>query len=338
MDLALFIIVYTAAIGGFGYICCTGDPDKPGCVNTMNRVISRDSIECIRWVLFKAVGTRGVEAYDSFEEYLCWRANPLLQAFYLVMILGGFWAFIALGLPFVECSELIPCVPAERAAGVCPFLPSWHRTTAYLAMTVCLASWVVCCLSDPGYADETSPLEVYCYEWDGYVHSRKVVVGTDRLLQPARSSFCRLTNKVVLRFDHYCPWIKNVVGERNYRYFVGFLMLHWLTLGYASWGTALMVLGRLEEEKFWHRERGLAQIYDPVTAIPRVITWTEVGRVMLMLENKVMLLCMFCGFLSFVIFLFWAYHVHLVCCNMTTNESIKLGRVRKHCVFGSCFS
>lgn len=266
-------------------------------------------------------------ADDGLEEWLCWSANPLLQLFYLVLILGGFSSFITFGLPFVECSELVPCIPLERAAGTCPFLSSWHRATAYATMATCLLSWAFCCLSDPGYADEKSPMDVYCYEWDGFVHTRKVCAGTDRLLRPARSSFCRYSNRMVLRFDHFCPWIKNAVGENNYRYFLFFLMMHWFTLGYAAWGTGKMLLGRLEEERYWHRDQGRSQIYDPQTGLPRMISWSEVFRVMLMLENKVMLLCIFCSFLSFVIFLFWAYHIYLTCCNITTNESVKRGRV-----------
>ena len=265
---------------------------------------------------------------DNFEEWLCWQANPLLQFFYLAMILGGFGSFILVGLPFVACSDLMPCIPPAREQGTCPFLAPWHRVTAYVTMAICLGSWVLCSYSDPGYADEKSPMKVYCYKFDGFVHARKESPGTPRLLRPARASFCRYSNKLVLRFDHFCPWIKNAVGENNYRYFLFFLMLHWFTLGYAAWGTGMMALGRLQEEKFWHYEKGLSQIYDPQTGIPRMITWSEAVRVVLMLENRIMLLCIFCGFLSFVIFLFWAYHMYITSINMTTNETIKRGRVR----------
>ena len=51
-------------------------------------------------------------------------------------------------------------------------------------------------------------------------------------------------------------------------------------------------------------------------------------RVMLMIENKIALLSVFCFFLAIVVWLFWAYHMWLTANNLTTNESIKRGRVR----------
>ena len=38
-----------------------------------------------------------------------------------------------------------------------------------------------------------------------------------------RSHYDHVTHKLVLNMDHYCPWMFNVVGFANYRYFVLFL-------------------------------------------------------------------------------------------------------------------
>lgn len=47
--------------------------------------------------------------------------------------------------------------------------------------------------------------------------------------KPPRAHYDRVTRKLVLKMDHYCPWMFNVVGWRNYRYF--FLFLLWLWTG-----------------------------------------------------------------------------------------------------------
>ncbi|XP_075471713.1 uncharacterized protein LOC142503430 isoform X2 [Ascaphus truei] len=46
---------------------------------------------------------------------------------------------------------------------------------------------------------------------------------TCRLVKPFRSKHCRVTNRCVSHFDHYCPYIYNDVGHHNRTYFVGFL-------------------------------------------------------------------------------------------------------------------
>ncbi len=49
------------------------------------------------------------------------------------------------------------------------------------------------------------------YEYDGVLYTRKRCP-TMRLPCPARSKFCRITNRRVARFDHFCGWMNNDIG------------------------------------------------------------------------------------------------------------------------------
>lgn len=63
--------------------------------------------------------------------------------------------------------------------------------------------------------------------WDGSWHMLCIQC---KRVRPPRSKYCKVSKRCVARFDHYCPWIGNAVGEKNHRDFVIFLMLETIAM------------------------------------------------------------------------------------------------------------
>ena len=38
--------------------------------------------------------------------------------------------------------------------------------------------------------------------------------------RPPRAAHCKIIDRCVLRYDHYCPWIRQTVGNGNYQWFI----------------------------------------------------------------------------------------------------------------------
>ena len=131
------------------------------------------------------------------------------------------------------------------------------------------------------------------------VRTHIVVDGMRYELAAFRAKFSRFTDSCIEHFDHYCPWIGNAVGKRNYRWFV-FFVTSVLFLSIAMCGTCVtdLVLIYLADESV------------PLASI---------------VKRNIVSVCLasYAFLLSLSLLGLWFFHMRAVCSNETTNEHLK---------------
>jgi len=125
---------------------------------------------------------------------------------------------------------------------------------------------------------------------------------TCSIFRPPRSTHCSVCNNCVRRFDHHCPWIGNCIGERNYNYFLWFVMSVSLLTVYATVVCIVEVIVLSVQSDY----SGFLAFLDALSRAP---------------VNLII------AFFTFIVFGFVTslacFHWYLIWKNQTTNETLK---------------
>lgn len=132
---------------------------------------------------------------------------------------------------------------------------------------------------------------------------------TCRLWRPPRAKHCRYCGACVLKLDHHCPWIGTCVGERNYKYFFGFLSS--VTI-YCALVFAFTIMHLVEESVSTATDNGRDKT-DWMSYFDKALYRYPVSLV----------LAFFCAFVFLSLCSLALYHAHLIAIAQTTNENIK---------------
>jgi len=129
------------------------------------------------------------------------------------------------------------------------YISGWHRYFSIVAVAVGAILFVLTSFSDPGTVTaENVSQYVSAYPYDNVIFVEKEC-STCKIPRPARAKHCRICDKCFARFDHHCGWMNNCIGEKNTRYFVAFLVWHFLICVYGAVVLALILAGELKEKK-----------------------------------------------------------------------------------------
>lgn len=247
-------------------------------------------------------GSKGTNVILSVENFCCDRPNPILQVVYLAII-GATYYFVV--------QSTFSYIPGYYISGV-------HRYTSLLAVGVGVVLFLLTSFSDPGTVKaENVSKYLSAYPYDNIIYSEKEC-STCRIPKPARSKHCSICDRCVARFDHHCGWMNNCIGERNTRFFMAFLLWHFLLCIYGTVAIGLVLAGRLKELKVIHILTVYYGIENSFASLaPHVVQW------LLGSYNTQLLLMVFLAIVSLLLAGFFSYHANLCFTNTTTNETFK---------------
>ena len=129
---------------------------------------------------------------------------------------------------------------------------------------------------------------------------RIVLFGRRYQLVQMRAKFCRETGTCIENFDHYCPWVGNAVGCRNYRFFV-------LFVAFANLVAVLVLTSSAMKVYFTMLKDGKQLPFAMAIALEPAASGLVIYTTVILLSVGGLLL----------------YHVSLISSNMTTNEKMK---------------
>jgi palmitoyltransferase len=262
------------------------------------------------WVQVKRLGPKlcGKAMFRkcaSCSDWLWNKPNPVMQIFYLILVVGG--------------SSMMMYSGFEHLPG--PYLSSIHLYT--------FPAWLAFVVGFFFFTSRSNPGRVTKENWELYnsiFPCDNVIYGpgfckTCRHPKIPRAKHCSICGYDSARHDHHCPWINNCVGLLNLRYFLMFLLFTGMLINYVSYLSGFILLGMVEENGLWY--------YRDMEGLIQETPKGYIFQYLVYMAVPIVALFMFTVFIGLVVYGFLGYHLWLICRGTTTNETFKWSAVHR---------
>ncbi|CDW87623.1 dhhc zinc finger domain containing protein [Stylonychia lemnae] len=258
----------------------------------------------LRSVGAKICGQRFVDRVERMITWICFSTNPLIQILYCFLAGGGFYIYVKIGF-----NRFIPG----------PYVDNYHKTTGTIIMIICYISFIFASWTNPGVIKKTNVKDaIRRFDYDGILFKKGEECRTCKIPKPARSKHCSMCNVCVQKFDHHCIWLNRCVGYYNYRYFLIFIFSHAVICTYGAVIGCLIFYGIIEEQNLFK-----AQFKNLKTGESISPSLYIVCRWLFDQETPFAFVTILCIVMSFMLTLFFLYHLYMATSGTTTNERSK---------------
>jgi hypothetical protein len=230
------------------------------------------------------------------------------QIIYLVVVLGSWSIVFAYGYPEIEKSG---------------YVSSSHQWIGYAVFVACMASWYYACHVGPGNVTARTISLFDHYEYDNVLYSDKLCP-TLKIRKIARSKYDRSSQRHAPRFDHYCSWLNQAVGERNYRWFLLFLAVHVFMCWYGTWVMASVMYGEILEKDLLN-----ATFFNVGTGVEVKADFVIVFHYIFRRHFQLCGVLLLMSVMGATLGIFLGFHLYITSLNMTTNEYFKWRSVKR---------
>jgi palmitoyltransferase ZDHHC4 len=183
------------------YFCVCADPSQSPTAHYLTITLPK-----LFWTTLAQV--LGPKAFDTVSYVL----DRALLLFYVIIVYGSWSVIFAYVYPWIGRQD---------------YLPHYHRIVGIVVFVACVISWRIVHTSSPGIITAETVDWYDHFPYDGLLYESGRTCPTRHVPKLARSKFDRhLYGENIPRFDHFCGWVHNSIGEENYRWFLLFLVIH----------------------------------------------------------------------------------------------------------------
>jgi palmitoyltransferase ZDHHC4 len=299
VTLAVSLTCYVAFLVAVLWFCVFADPNDSPTAQFLTATLPRKL-----WTgLERVLGPKSLTVVAFF-------VDRILLVVYCTIVFGSWSIIFAYIYPWIDRQE---------------YLGRFHKFLGALVFGACVASWWHAHKSSPGIITAKSIARYDHFPYDHLMYEANVTCRTRNIPRLARSKFDRfLYDDNVARFDHFCGWIYNTVGEENYRWFLLFLLVHAGMCLYGTYCVGCLFYGEILATNLLHATFFDSSTGEEIGASRYIIFQYMFSR---HLAEAAVLLIMLV--MSVALGLFLLYHCWLTSRNLTTNESYKYDQIMR---------